>query len=169
MFHFEIFAEKLSYNKTYVFRENLIPDAFEHVRWQNNSNRYRLHQILTPKFDYAWLLMKRINYQNVTQLYNLYALGLLITYYGPRAGPKDNLVNPMIESLGPYKVIPGSPVRIPVLLRMPCVIPGWSTRDCFGYWQVCHDLASSRYPSYISHTSTHTCASILGFTDAPLS
>ena len=42
-------------------------------------------------------------------------------YYGPRAAlPRDNLVNPMSASLVPlYPIL--------VLLRTPCVTPGWST------------------------------------------
>ena len=37
-------------------------------------------------------LVKCINYQNVTQLCNVYAMGLGITYCGPMAGPKGGFL-----------------------------------------------------------------------------
>ena len=45
---------------------------------------YKGHQISPAKFDYAPFLVNCVNYQNVKQSRNVYALGPEITYCGPR-------------------------------------------------------------------------------------
>ena len=89
---------KLNPYETYDFREFLIPNAFEHVRWQNTFNRFKLHQISPPMVDSSWILVKFINYQNVTRLCNVYALGTWITYYGPRASPTDGCISEPVQN-----------------------------------------------------------------------
>ena len=115
-------------------RKFLISDTFTHVCRQHTVNRYQFHQVSPPRLDYTWFLVKSLDYQSVTQLWNVYALGYGIIYYGPRAGPRDNSVDPMGASL-PWARTKSSLVPlypIPILLRMPCVIPGLSTRVVFG-------------------------------------
>ena len=50
-------------------------------------------------------------------------------FCGPRPGPRNNIVDPIGASQARTKssLVPLHP--IPVLLRMPCIIPGWSTWD----------------------------------------
>ena len=59
------YSDKFSHYKTYDFRYFLIPDAFKHVRLQNTFNRCKVHQFLPVTVDYACVLVKCINYQNV--------------------------------------------------------------------------------------------------------
>ena len=85
----------LSENSLFVMFLNIFGDKI-------SSTLIKIDQISIPRFDYAWFLVKCINYQNITQLCNLYTLDPHITYYGPRVGPTDNLVDPMGATLGPY-------------------------------------------------------------------
>ena len=66
------YSDKLSHYKRYDFRKYLISDAFKHVRLQNTFNRCKVHQILPLTFDYAWFLVKCINYLNVMCLKIIY-------------------------------------------------------------------------------------------------
>ena len=59
------YSDKSSHYKTYDFRKFLIPVAFKHVRLQNTFNKCKFYQILPLTVDYACLLVKCINYQNV--------------------------------------------------------------------------------------------------------
>ena len=71
----KIVLDKLGHYKIYDFRSFSTSDAFKHVGLQITFNRYKVHQISPPRVDYAWFFVERITYQNVTQLYNVYALG----------------------------------------------------------------------------------------------
>ena len=73
-FTFYFYSDKLSHYKTYVFRKFLNPDAFKHVRLQNTFNRCKVHLILPLTFEYAYFLVKCINYQNVMCMQKIYFL-----------------------------------------------------------------------------------------------
>ena len=51
-----------------------MPDAFKEVRLQNAFNSCKVHQILPVTVDYAWFLVKRINYQNILCIQMIYFL-----------------------------------------------------------------------------------------------
>ena len=68
---FCIFFRQIKLLQYTIYLENsLIPDAFKHVRGQNTFSRYKVHQISPPMVDFAWFLVKCINYRKVTQLCN---------------------------------------------------------------------------------------------------
>ena len=78
------FSDKLNYYKANDLRKFVIPDAFKQICWKNAFNWSKVHQFSSPMVDYAWFLVKCMNFLNDTKLCNVYTLGRGETYCKPR-------------------------------------------------------------------------------------
>ena len=72
LFHFVFVFRQIQPLQNIWFQKFLIPDAFKHVQSQNTFNSCKVHQILPITVDYACVLVKCINYQNVMCLKRKY-------------------------------------------------------------------------------------------------